>query len=139
VRIVDLARNMIRLSGHEPDTEIAVEIIGRRPGEKLHEELFNADERPQPTAADKILAAGRSPLDSEWVEEAFVRIESLTYGEEPTGIAAAVATLAREREELALAPATGAQSGAERAPVEGVDDGAAAGMQTQAGDGPLSG
>ena len=102
VKIVDLARNMIRLSGREPDTEIAVEVVGRRPGEKLHEELFNADESPQPTEADKILAAGRPRLDPAWVEEAFARVESLTYDDEPTGIAAAVATLAREREELAL-------------------------------------
>jgi FlaA1/EpsC-like NDP-sugar epimerase len=101
VHIVDLARNMIRLSGREPDTEIAIEIIGRRPGEKLHEELFNADERRRSTAADKILAAERPPLPSDWVEEAFARVESLAYGGDPAGIAEAVATLAREREEVA--------------------------------------
>src|SRR3712207_1604560 len=45
VKIVDLARNMIKLSGQEPDREIAIEIVGRRPGEKIHEELFNPGER----------------------------------------------------------------------------------------------
>ena len=49
VKILDLARNMIRLAGYEPEADIAIEIIGVRPGEKIHEELFNADERPQPT------------------------------------------------------------------------------------------
>ncbi len=49
VKIVDLARNMIRLSGKEPDVDIAIEIVGRRPGEKIHEELFEPAERPQPT------------------------------------------------------------------------------------------
>ena len=49
VKIVDLARNMIRLSGKEPDVDIAIEIVGRRPGEKIHEELFEPGERPQPT------------------------------------------------------------------------------------------
>ena len=60
VKIVDLAHNMIRLAGYEPETDIAIEFTGRRPGEKLHEELFNSDERPQPTAADKIVRAVRA-------------------------------------------------------------------------------
>ena len=73
VKIIDLARNMIRLAGYEPDAEIAIEIVGVRPGEKIHEELFNADERPQPTAADRIVRAVRAaPLDAEWVEETVV-------------------------------------------------------------------
>ena len=59
VRIVDLARNMIRLSGKEPDVDIAIEVVGRRPGEKIHEELFEAGERPEPTPADRIVAAVR--------------------------------------------------------------------------------
>jgi FlaA1/EpsC-like NDP-sugar epimerase len=100
VKIVDLARNMVRLSGREPDADIAVEIIGRRPGEKLHEELFNADEKPLPTEAEKILAAGRPPVDPLWVEEAFARVESVAYGGDAAALPEAVSTLAREREEL---------------------------------------
>ena len=70
VRIIDLARNMIRLAGYEPDAEIAIEIVGVRPGEKIHEELFNADERSQPTSAERIVRAVRAdPLDPDWVEE----------------------------------------------------------------------
>ena len=57
VKILDLARDMIRLSGLEPDRDIAIEVIGPRPGEKLHEELFNPYERPQPTPSQKILRA----------------------------------------------------------------------------------
>src|SRR5205807_861337 len=59
VKIVDLAHNMIRLSGREPETEVAIEFVGRRPGEKIHEELFNPEERPQPTPAEKIVTAVR--------------------------------------------------------------------------------
>jgi FlaA1/EpsC-like NDP-sugar epimerase len=69
VKIIDLARNMIRLAGYEPDADIAIEIIGPRPGEKIHEELFNSDERAQATSADRIVRAVRSvPLDPDWVE-----------------------------------------------------------------------
>src|ERR671918_498450 len=78
VRIVDLAHNMIRLAGYEPETDIAIEFTGRRPGEKLHEELFNSDERAQPTGADKIVrAVRRVPLDPEWVESTLIRVQSL--------------------------------------------------------------
>ena len=44
VKIVDLAHNMIRLAGYEPETDIAVEFTQPRPGEKLHEELFGSGE-----------------------------------------------------------------------------------------------
>src|SRR5918999_486856 len=54
VRIIDLAQNMIRLAGYQPETDIAIEIVGTRPGEKLHEELFNPEERGQPTSAERI-------------------------------------------------------------------------------------
>ena len=49
VRIVELAETMIRLSGLEPERDIAIEIVGARPGEKFHEDLFNPYERMQPT------------------------------------------------------------------------------------------
>jgi FlaA1/EpsC-like NDP-sugar epimerase len=97
VKIIDLARNMIRLSGNEPDIDIAVEIVGRRPGEKLHEELFNPGERPQPTPAEKIVSAVRPPLEPSWVESAFARIEELVYNGDAAALAGAVAELSTER------------------------------------------
>jgi FlaA1/EpsC-like NDP-sugar epimerase len=97
VKIVELARNMIRLSGNEPDIDIAVEIVGRRPGEKVHEELFNPGERPQPTPAEKIVSAVRPPLDPSWVESAFARIEELVYSGDAAALASAVAELSAER------------------------------------------
>ncbi len=88
VRIMDLARNMIRLAGYEPDTDIAIEIIGTRPGEKLHEELLNRDERAQPTTADRIVRAVRdAPLDPGWVEETVARLESLVASGDEAGLA----------------------------------------------------
>jgi FlaA1/EpsC-like NDP-sugar epimerase len=97
VRIMDLAVKMIQLSGREPERDVAIEIVGRRPGEKLHEELFNADERPAATGEEKILAAVRPPLEPGWVEEAFAQVEGLVYGGDAHGLAAAVSALAEAR------------------------------------------
>ncbi|HVB59248.1 MAG TPA: nucleoside-diphosphate sugar epimerase/dehydratase [Candidatus Acidoferrales bacterium] len=55
VRILDLARNMIRLSGHEPDVEIPIRFTGLRPGEKLYEELATASDQVRPTCHEKIM------------------------------------------------------------------------------------
>ena len=44
--IQELAEQMIRLSGLEPEKDIAIDVIGRRPGEKVHEDLYNPYERP---------------------------------------------------------------------------------------------
>lgn len=57
VKIMDLARNMIRLSGFEPDKDIKIEITGLRPGEKLYEELLTAGEGTSKTTHKKIFEA----------------------------------------------------------------------------------
>ncbi|MHB8491607.1 MAG: polysaccharide biosynthesis protein [Solirubrobacteraceae bacterium] len=77
VRIIDLARAMIELSGLDPERDIEIEVIGRRPGEKLDEQLFNVYEHPQPTPAEKLLLAQREPLPPDVVESWLGEIESL--------------------------------------------------------------
>jgi FlaA1/EpsC-like NDP-sugar epimerase len=93
VRIVELARAMIDLSGLDPDRDIEVEIVGARPGEKLHEELFNSYERPRPTEAEKILLAERAPLAVEAVEAMFAEIQLLVLEGDAAGLAAKVSEL----------------------------------------------
>ncbi|MEX2614395.1 MAG: nucleoside-diphosphate sugar epimerase/dehydratase, partial [Gaiellaceae bacterium] len=69
VRIVDLAETMIRLSGKEPGTEIQIEFVGARPGEKLHEELWSVDETVTPSTHEAIMLVTRPPIDADWLEE----------------------------------------------------------------------
>ncbi len=57
VKIIDLARQMIRLAGLEPDKDIEIQITGARPGEKLFEEIFHGEEPPLATDAPGILLA----------------------------------------------------------------------------------
>jgi FlaA1/EpsC-like NDP-sugar epimerase len=97
VGIVELAETMIRLSGLEPERDIAIEIVGARPGEKLHEELFNPYERPQPTPAQKILRAQRDPLDPAWVEQTFAELNLLVLEDDAAALAQHVSRLARAR------------------------------------------
>ncbi len=97
VAIVDLAKAMIRLSGFEPDKDIAIEVVGARPGEKLHEELFNPYERPQPTPAEKILRADRPHLDPDWVERTFGEINLFVLEDDAAALAAKVAELSAVR------------------------------------------
>jgi len=94
VRILDLARTMIELSGLEPERDIAIEIVGRRPGEKLHEELFNPYERPQPTPAERILRAERERREPEVVDDMFDQIGLLVLEGDAAGLAAKVSQLA---------------------------------------------
>lgn len=66
VRIVDLARNMIVLSGFAPDRDIKINFTGLRPGEKLYEELFEQGEHIEPTSHGKIKrAVSRMPCRAE--------------------------------------------------------------------------
>jgi FlaA1/EpsC-like NDP-sugar epimerase len=66
VRIVDLARHLIELSGLQPDVDIAIRFTGLRPGEKLHEELQSDGEHALPTSNDKIMVlTGVEPLGPE--------------------------------------------------------------------------
>jgi FlaA1/EpsC-like NDP-sugar epimerase len=93
VRVLDLARAMIELSGMDPDRDIEIEIVGRRAGEKLNEELFNGYERARETSAEKILLAEREPLGAAAVESMFAEIGLLVLEGDAAGLAAKVSEL----------------------------------------------
>jgi FlaA1/EpsC-like NDP-sugar epimerase len=97
VSILQLARDMIELSGLRPDRDIAIEVVGRRPGEKLHEDLFNPFERPQPTPAERITLAEREPMDPAAVEAMFDEIGLLVLEGDAAGLAAKVSELSAAR------------------------------------------
>lgn len=68
VKIVDLARDMINLSGFTED-EIRIEFSGLRPGEKLYEELLADDEHTLPTPHEKLRIASARAVDEKWVND----------------------------------------------------------------------
>lgn len=69
VKIVDLARNMIKLAGYEPDKDIKIEFTGLRPGEKLYEELLHTKENTILTSNDKIFVAKVKEYEFEEVDK----------------------------------------------------------------------
>ena len=69
VKILDLARNMIRLAGYTPEKEIQIQFTGLRPGEKLYEELLNQKEATIPTTNDKIMVARVREFDFDEVSK----------------------------------------------------------------------
>jgi FlaA1/EpsC-like NDP-sugar epimerase len=94
VKILDLAHNMIRLAGYEPEADIAVEFTQPRPGEKLTEELFGRGESVQPTAAKRIRRAVReTPIDPEWVESTLNSLEHLVMAGDEANLAERVVAM----------------------------------------------
>jgi FlaA1/EpsC-like NDP-sugar epimerase len=75
VPILELARNMIRLSGFEPDKDIPIKFSGVRPGEKMHEKLFWDDEQPLATAHKKILRVKNTGFDIARFKEDILQLE----------------------------------------------------------------
>ena len=74
VKIVDLARQMIRLAGLVPDEDVKIEFTGIRPGEKLYEEIFHGEEAPVPTVQPGVLLATPRLVAMTEVEAAFKQL-----------------------------------------------------------------
>jgi FlaA1/EpsC-like NDP-sugar epimerase len=103
IRIIDLAHNMIRLSGKEPERDIAIEFIGVRPGEKLHEELWGAGEDAVPTPHPKILRCATQPVDPLWLDDELTELERLVEAGETVEIVNRLGAMVRSPRRLSAA------------------------------------
>ena len=81
VRIDDMARNLIRLSGYEPDVDIMIEYTGLRPGEKLYEELLMDEEGLQSTDNELIHIGKPIDMDDSWFEKKLRQLDEASYQE----------------------------------------------------------
>ncbi len=80
VKIVDLASDMIRLSGFRPQEDIEIDFVGVRPGEKLFEELHIEGERHRETSHPKIMVAESTRVEYESICQSMARLRSIMNG-----------------------------------------------------------
>jgi FlaA1/EpsC-like NDP-sugar epimerase len=95
INLVDMARNLIRLSGFVPEEEIPICFIGMRPGEKLSESLIGADETVEPAASDSILrVTARSLPDEAFLKREIAELERLAARGESAAVVQQLAKIA---------------------------------------------
>jgi FlaA1/EpsC-like NDP-sugar epimerase len=102
VRIMDLAENMIRLSGKQPGTEIAIELIGPAPGEKLHEVLVGEGELVTPSPHPKIERISRPPVEAAWLDDELAILERLVEEGDTLELVGALNRIVRDPKRVAV-------------------------------------
>ena len=100
VKIIDLAKKMIRLAGFKPDIDIKIKIVGLRPGEKLYEELLNDTAKNLPTHHEKIMIAEEVCGIYDIINEAITEMISLSYHNNNEATVALMKTLVPEFKSL---------------------------------------
>ncbi|MEO8414740.1 MAG: nucleoside-diphosphate sugar epimerase/dehydratase [Ginsengibacter sp.] len=83
VKIVDLARNMIRLAGYTPDVDMQIQFIGERPGEKLYEDLFSESEEMKETHHEKIMISKEKIHELSEANNIIAKLQALENYYEP--------------------------------------------------------
>ncbi len=88
VKIIDLARDLVRLAGRDVDSQ-PIEVVGLRPGEKLHEELFYDVEEAEPTASEKVLrVTAKAPARD--IQRTAERLLTLANGDDEARLVSAL-------------------------------------------------
>ena len=100
VRILELAQNMIRLSGKEPGRDIEIVYSGIRPGEKLHEELWGEHETVAPTEHPKIRKLTCPAIDPRWLDNELAALSKLVDAGDVDGVTNRLAKTARGAQRL---------------------------------------
>ncbi len=109
VKILDLAKNMIRLSGKQPrlpDEEVTsardvrIAFVGSRPGEKIHEELWSEQEAIGATSHPKILRLSRLPVDPDWLQEQIAELERLAAEGDTLEVVGKLGAIVREPKQV---------------------------------------
>jgi FlaA1/EpsC-like NDP-sugar epimerase len=107
VKIVDLAQNMIRLSGKQPrlpgeeatsPRDVPIAYVGARAGEKVHEELWGDHETVGATAHPKILRLSRPPVDSDWLDVQLAELERLADEGDTLEVVAKLGAIVQQQE-----------------------------------------
>lgn len=80
IKIVDMARDLIRRSGFKPDEDIEIKFIGLRPGEKLHEELITEGEGIVRTPYDKIFVLRGNDRNLDWLNQKIEELWGASWG-----------------------------------------------------------
>jgi hypothetical protein len=96
VKIVDLARDLIRLSGFEPERDIEIKFTGMRPGEKLFEELAVDEENVEKTKHPKIFVGRFRPHPIEEIERGLAELHLLSDGHDETALRRAFKSIVPE-------------------------------------------
>ena len=94
VKVLDLAQNLIRLSGLEPGQDVAIEMIGLRPGERLNEALVMDGETLLPTEHEKVLMVENHRLDAAAFRQDFEALRQLVVARDRDGAIAQLRAMA---------------------------------------------
>jgi FlaA1/EpsC-like NDP-sugar epimerase len=86
IKIVDMAKDLIRLSGFVPDEDIRIEYVGLRPGEKLYEELITEGEGVVPTNHEKIMVLKGIDCNLDVLNGNIVELTELSKEQDQIGI-----------------------------------------------------
>ncbi len=110
VKIVDLARQMIRLAGYRPGQDIRIEFTGLRPGEKLFEEIMTAAEAPTRTEADGVFLASPRIIDYALINRAAGELETAARAGDVRRVTAILSAIVPDFRAEPMPPQAGAQA-----------------------------